>query len=129
MRGNDLAQLNVLTRMSKVQEMEPRASHQVFIDVPLHKEPLGKFRGRQTRLSLTRQTSCPRLSPHRMPRVHACSNFNDHMPNRWTRPSLTIMVQSRRRTLSRELPKLSFTGQTRLSQRRWTLPSVCCERA
>jgi hypothetical protein len=38
-----LAQLNVLMRMSKVQEMEPRASHQVFIDVPLHKEPLGKI--------------------------------------------------------------------------------------
>jgi hypothetical protein len=32
-----LAQLNVLTRMSKLQESEPKDGQQVFIDVPLHK--------------------------------------------------------------------------------------------
>jgi hypothetical protein len=69
MRGDALAQHNVLTRMSKVQERELRASHQVFMDVPLHKEPLGKFCGRQTRLLLTRQTSCPRPSLLQVPRV------------------------------------------------------------
>jgi hypothetical protein len=92
MRGDVLAQLNVLTRMSKVQEMEPRAGHLVFIDVPLHKEPLGKFCGRQTRLSLTRQTLCPRPSPLRVPHVHARSNFNSHTPTQWTRPSQIIIV-------------------------------------
>jgi hypothetical protein len=57
MRGDALAQLNVLTKISKVQEREPRAGHQVFIDVPLHKEPLDR-RGVQ------------RPSHHRVPRVH-----------------------------------------------------------
>jgi hypothetical protein len=56
MRGDALAQLNVLTSMSNVQELEPRASHQVFIDVPLRIEPLGLLHDRRTRLSLTRQT-------------------------------------------------------------------------
>jgi hypothetical protein len=46
MRGDALAQLNVLISMSNVQECSPRAGQQVFIDVLLRKEPLGKFRGR-----------------------------------------------------------------------------------
>jgi hypothetical protein len=54
-----LDQLNVLTRMSKVQEWEPRVGHQVFIDVPLRKESLGSLRDQQTRLSLTQQTQRP----------------------------------------------------------------------
>jgi hypothetical protein len=76
MRGDALAQLNMLISMTNVQGSEPRAGHQVFIDVPLRKEPLGKFCGRQTCLSLSRQMLCPRPSPLRVPRVHACSNFN-----------------------------------------------------
>jgi hypothetical protein len=37
MRGDALAQLNVLTRMSKVPERELRAGQEVFIDILLHK--------------------------------------------------------------------------------------------
>jgi hypothetical protein len=56
MKGDALAQFNVLTRMSKVQKREPKAGHQVFIEVPHQKEPLGSLRDGRTRLSLTRQT-------------------------------------------------------------------------
>jgi hypothetical protein len=69
MRGDALAQLNVLTRMSKVQESSPRASQHIYIEVPLRKEPLGTMRRRQTRLSHHRQTSCPRLLHTITPRV------------------------------------------------------------
>jgi hypothetical protein len=41
MRGDALAQLNVFTRMSKVQEREPRAGHQIFIDIPFSKRAVG----------------------------------------------------------------------------------------
>jgi hypothetical protein len=69
-------------------EREPRAGHQVFIDAPLRIEPLGKFRGRQTRLSHHQQTPCPCSSLLRVPHVHTRSNFNGHTPTRRTRLSL-----------------------------------------
>jgi hypothetical protein len=62
MRGDALAQLNVLTRMSKVQESSPRVGQHIYIEVPIRKESLGTLRRRQTRLSHHRQTPCPRLS-------------------------------------------------------------------
>jgi hypothetical protein len=40
MRGDALAQLNVLTSMSNVQENSPRAGQHIYIDVPLRIEPL-----------------------------------------------------------------------------------------
>jgi hypothetical protein len=46
-----LAQLKMLTRMSKYLEREPKAGQQVFIDVPLRIELLYPYRGHQTRLS------------------------------------------------------------------------------
>jgi hypothetical protein len=46
MREDALAQLNVLTRMLKVQESSLRASQHIYIEVPLRKEPLGTLRGR-----------------------------------------------------------------------------------
>jgi hypothetical protein len=41
---------------------------------------VSKFRGRQTRLSLTRQTSCPRPSPLRVSRVHGVFKFQRSIP-------------------------------------------------
>jgi hypothetical protein len=76
MRGDALAQLNVLTSMSNVQARETRASHQVFIDVPLQKESLSSLCGRQTRLSHHRQTMCPRLSHTIAPCVHKLRILN-----------------------------------------------------
>jgi hypothetical protein len=74
MRGDALAQLNVLTSMSNVQEYSPRAGQHIYIDVPLRKEPLSSLRERQTRLSHHRQTQCPRLSHMITPRVHELRN-------------------------------------------------------
>jgi hypothetical protein len=76
MSEDALAQLNVLTGTSKVQEWEPRAGHQVFIEVPLRKEPLGSLRDRRTCLSLTRQTRRPASVAPLCAMCPRASNFN-----------------------------------------------------
>jgi hypothetical protein len=75
MRGDALAQLNVLTRMSKVQEKKPRASHQVFIDVPLRKEPLFQNAGSTDASVATQQTQHPASVAHEAATCPTQSNF------------------------------------------------------
>jgi hypothetical protein len=89
MRGDALAQLNVLTSMSNIQEYSPRAGQHIYIDVSLRIEPLSKFHGRQTRLSLTRQIPCLRPSPLRVPRVHGVFKFQ------WSIPTDRCVLRSR----------------------------------
>jgi hypothetical protein len=54
-----LAQLKMLTSMSRYQECSPTAGQHIYIDVPLRIESLYTGRGHQTRLSPLQQTRHP----------------------------------------------------------------------